>query len=149
MTNQLGVFIINDQSYVECDDCLINSNFAMLGAVASTENNGILVLRRSTITANRAINGKIVHSDDLAPIIMSVKSLSSPLVVDSSCLEVNEAISSEGFMIEAYNCTNLCFLQKSFIISTLDTPKQIVFVESDASFILIKASLRIMGDTRI
>ena len=148
-TNRLGVFNLNDQSFVECDDCLIDSNFAMLGAVASTDNNAILILKRSTITANRAINGKSVYSDDLAPITMSVNSLSNPLVVDSTLLEANEAMSDEGFMIEAYKCSNLCFLQQSFLINTLKTLKQIVFVESDASFILIKAILRILGDTRV
>ena len=109
-TNRLGVFNLNDQSFVECDDCLIDSNFAMLGAVASTDNNAILILKRSTIIANRAINGKSVYSDDLAPITMSVNSLSSVQVVDSTLLEGNKAMSAEGFMIEAYNCTNLCFL---------------------------------------
>ena len=78
---------------------------------------------------------------------MSVNSLSNPQVVDSTLLEGNVAMTDEAFMIEAYKCTNLCFLEQSFVYSTHDTLKQIVFVDSDASFILIMSSLRILGDT--
>ena len=52
-----GVFDITEESVVECDECIVNENFAMQGAVASTDNNGILTLKRSTVTSNRAING--------------------------------------------------------------------------------------------
>lgn len=68
-------------------------------------------------------------------------------MLDSTVLSENLAMSKTEFMVEAFVCERLCFLSKNYLYRSIDSLSLIFFMESDASFVLIKAKLILQNGT--
>ena len=137
---QGGIFIVESESMINCNNWSISYNFAVISGVIQVINNGYFQLFNSELHHNYAISSSISQILDVA---------TTP-IIDNSKFHDNLVLSSDTVQIEINTaCFYLWFLQKSYK-DYLKSHTNVYTIESTyLLFELIQANLVIRNSTQI